>query len=165
MLVWVSWCPTATHRKFEQAPTSPLKNTGGGWANFSWRDKNLRRVFNNESGCVYLVNLCCFEAKRPNLKLKTCPEHFLGSLPLDIAFHGVGVQKTYVCGGGRGGGGSYCEIDLNVLDNLWQLKRPLSWVDRNRLACHSKQIKILFPEFTLMRIKLECFRCTFTCKA
>jgi hypothetical protein len=33
--------------------------------------------------------LCCYEAKRHNLKLKTVPKQLLGSIPLAFAFHDV----------------------------------------------------------------------------
>ncbi len=31
------------------------------------------------------LRLCCYEAKRPSLNLKTCPKQLLGSLPLSFA--------------------------------------------------------------------------------
>jgi hypothetical protein len=39
------------------------------------------RVFNFRHGCLYVMHLCCYEVKLPSLKLKTCPEQLLGSLP------------------------------------------------------------------------------------
>jgi hypothetical protein len=39
-------------------------------------------VFNSGSGLMCDVHLCCFEAKWPNLKLKTQPKQLLGYLPL-----------------------------------------------------------------------------------
>jgi len=36
--------------------------------------QNLARVFNSRSGCVWAMHLFCYEAKRPNLKLKTQPK-------------------------------------------------------------------------------------------
>jgi hypothetical protein len=43
---------------------------------------NLGRVFNSRSGCMYVMNLCCYEAKQPNLNLKTQPKQLLGYCPL-----------------------------------------------------------------------------------
>ncbi len=40
------------------------------------------QVFNSKSGCTCAMHLCCYEAKRPNLKLKTRPKRLLGYLPL-----------------------------------------------------------------------------------
>jgi hypothetical protein len=48
----------------------------------SFNRTNLGRVFNSRSGCMCAMHLCCYEAKRPNLKLKTLPRQLLGSLPL-----------------------------------------------------------------------------------
>ncbi len=44
--------------------------------------RNLGRVFNSRSGCMYVMNLCYYEAKQPNLKLKTQPKQLLGYCPL-----------------------------------------------------------------------------------
>ncbi len=46
---------------------------------------NLGRVFNSGTGCVCAVNLQCYEAKLPSLKLKTRTEQTLGHLLYDIA--------------------------------------------------------------------------------
>jgi hypothetical protein len=42
--------------------------------------QNLGHVFNSKVGCI-----CAYEAKQPNLKLKTRPKQQLGSLPLPFA--------------------------------------------------------------------------------
>jgi hypothetical protein len=54
--------------------------------------QNLGRVFNCRSGCMGALHLCCYEAKRPNLKLKTQPKQLLGSLPLAFVLLG---QKNW----------------------------------------------------------------------
>jgi hypothetical protein len=36
--------------------------------------QNLGWVFNSRSVCMCVVHLCCFEAKQPNLMLKTRPK-------------------------------------------------------------------------------------------
>ncbi len=46
--------------------------------------QNLGRVFNSRSGRMKVVQLLFFEAKLPNLKLKTRPKQLLSYLPLDI---------------------------------------------------------------------------------
>jgi hypothetical protein len=41
-------------------------------------------AFNSRSGRVYtMLHLCCYELKRTNLKLKTCPKELLSLLPLE----------------------------------------------------------------------------------
>ncbi len=47
--------------------------------------QNQGRVFNSRSGRVCATQLPCFEAKLPNLELKTQPKQLLGFLPIDIA--------------------------------------------------------------------------------
>ncbi len=52
--------------------------------------------FYSRSVCMHALNLHCYEAKLPSLKLKTQTEQLLGSLLLDIAlsvFSTLGVQK------------------------------------------------------------------------
>jgi len=46
---------------------------------------NLVRVFNSKSGCMCAKHLFCYEAKQPNLKLKTQPKQVLGYLPMAFA--------------------------------------------------------------------------------
>ncbi len=46
---------------------------------------NMGRVFHSRSGCMCTKHLCCYEAKQPNLKLKTWPKQPLGSLALAFA--------------------------------------------------------------------------------
>jgi hypothetical protein len=48
-------------------------------------ERNLGRVFNSTSGRSFAMHLCCYEAKQPNLKLKTRSKQLLGSLPLAFA--------------------------------------------------------------------------------
>ncbi len=43
---------------------------------------NYANPFNTRSGCMCVMHLCCYEAKQPNLKLKTHLKQLLGSLPL-----------------------------------------------------------------------------------
>ncbi len=47
--------------------------------------QNLDRVFNFRSGHLHATHLWCYEAKLPNLKLKTRPKQHRGFLPFDIA--------------------------------------------------------------------------------
>ncbi len=42
--------------------------------------QNLSLIFSPKSGCMYPVQLCCYEVKLLNLKLKTCLQQLLGSL-------------------------------------------------------------------------------------
>ena len=51
---------------------------------------NLDRVFNSRSGCMCALHLCCSEAKRPNLKLKTRPKQLLSYLQLVLALQSSG---------------------------------------------------------------------------
>jgi len=39
--------------------------------------QNLYRVVNSSSGCIHAVGICWFEAKQPNLKLKTQANNFM----------------------------------------------------------------------------------------
>ncbi len=48
-------------------------------------ERKLGLVFNSRSGCICTMQLCCYEAKRLNLKLKTWHNKYLGYLPLTIA--------------------------------------------------------------------------------
>jgi len=47
--------------------------------------QNLGQVFNFEFDHLHAENIWCYQAKLPNLKLKTRPKQLLGSLPLVIA--------------------------------------------------------------------------------
>ncbi len=47
--------------------------------------QNQGRVFNSRSGRVCPTQLPCFEAKLPNLELKTRSKQLVGFLPIDIA--------------------------------------------------------------------------------
>jgi hypothetical protein len=47
--------------------------------------RKLGRVFNSRSSCLSIMG---YEAKRPNLKLKTWPKQLKGSLPLAFALPG-----------------------------------------------------------------------------
>ncbi len=46
-------------------------------------DKTCVEFFNSRGGCVYVAHSCCYQAKRPNLKLEIWPKQLLGFLPLD----------------------------------------------------------------------------------
>jgi hypothetical protein len=46
---------------------------------------NLGRAFNSRRVCSSAMYFRCYEAKLPNLKLKTQPKQLLGSLPLAFA--------------------------------------------------------------------------------
>jgi hypothetical protein len=48
--------------------------------NLQLAGRYLGRVFNSKSGCMCPKHLFCYEAKQPNLKLKTRPK-LLGTLP------------------------------------------------------------------------------------
>ncbi len=54
-------------------------------------------MFNSGIGCVIANQLCCYEVKLPNLKLKLLPKQLLGSLPLDIVIP-VRVENQIVTG-------------------------------------------------------------------
>jgi hypothetical protein len=47
--------------------------------------QTLGRVAITRSGFMCAMHLCCYEAKMPNLKLKTQPNQPLGYIRLDIA--------------------------------------------------------------------------------
>ncbi len=49
--------------------------------------QNLGRVFNSRSVSVYVVRLCCFQAKRPNLKSKTRPKQLLRFIYIGDVFN------------------------------------------------------------------------------
>jgi len=40
-------------------------------------EQNLGRLFNSRSGCMCAMHLFCYEAKQPNLKLKTRAKQLL----------------------------------------------------------------------------------------
>ncbi len=50
--------------------------------------RNLGQVFNSRSGCMRDMQLLYFEAKLPNVMLKTRLKQLPCSLPLEIALHG-----------------------------------------------------------------------------
>jgi hypothetical protein len=56
--------------------------------------QNLGQFFNSRSGCMCAMHLCSYEAKQPNLKLKTQPKQRLGSLPLAFTL----PARAYVYG-------------------------------------------------------------------
>ncbi len=58
--------------------------------------RNLCRVFNSRAVCMAAMELSCFEAKRPNLMLKTQPKQLLGYLLLDITLPGISVLPTLI---------------------------------------------------------------------
>ncbi len=58
------------------------------------KGQNLGRVFNSRSGRMRAMHLCCFEAKGPNLKLKTWPKQLLGSLSLAFAPPAYTIDDT-----------------------------------------------------------------------
>ncbi len=45
---------------------------------------NLGRVFNFTSGHLHAAHCWCYGEKLPNIKLKTGPKQFIGSIRLDI---------------------------------------------------------------------------------
>ncbi len=55
--------------------------------------ENLGWVFNSRSGRVYVMHLCYYETKVPNLKLKTRPKQLLDYLLLDTALPGSGSLR------------------------------------------------------------------------
>ncbi len=57
------------------------------------------------------MHLCCYEAKRPNLKLQTRPKQLLGSLP-DFTFDFFNVKG--VCGLHRGLGEAEVDDSLRL---------------------------------------------------
>jgi hypothetical protein len=52
-------------------------------------EQNLGRVFNSRSDWMFVMHLFSYEAKQPNLKLKTRPKQLLGYLPLAFALPAV----------------------------------------------------------------------------
>ncbi len=52
-------------------------------------EKNLGRVFNSRSGCMCVMHLNCYEAKWPDLRLKTRPKQLVGYLPLAFALSSI----------------------------------------------------------------------------
>ncbi len=57
---------------------------------------NLTWVFNSRSGCMCAKDLCCYAAKRPNLKLKTWSKQLLGYLLLAFTLS-CQCHKTFKC--------------------------------------------------------------------
>ncbi len=55
--------------------------------------QNLGRVFNSRSDCMSALHLFCYEAKQPNLKLKTRPKQLLGSILLVFMLPAETQQK------------------------------------------------------------------------
>ncbi len=55
----------------------------------------LGRVFSSRSGCTCQKHLFCYEAKQPNLKLRTRPKQLFGSLPIAFALPSVGLVREY----------------------------------------------------------------------
>ncbi len=67
------------------------------WTNFYEQGQNLGQVFNCRSGCKHAPHLLRYEAKQPNLKLKTQPEQHSGSFLNSIAFPDYSVAMTVCC--------------------------------------------------------------------
>ncbi len=61
---------------------------------FLLKGQNLEQVFNSRSVRTRVMHFCCYEAKLPNLKLKTLIRQVLSSLPLDVAFPVPGTDWT-----------------------------------------------------------------------
>jgi hypothetical protein len=59
--------------------------------------RNLGQVFNSRSGCLYAIHLCCYKAKRPNLKLKTLPIQLNGFLSLAFMLHDLELHILHEC--------------------------------------------------------------------
>ncbi len=55
--------------------------------------QTLGRVAITRSGCICAMHLYCYEAKLPNLMLKTQPNQPLGYIMLDVALNDL----VYVC--------------------------------------------------------------------
>ncbi len=58
------------------------------------KGQNMGRVFNSRSGCTCPIHLSCYEAKLPNLKLKTRLKQLLGSLSCWI-WHSLQNESWY----------------------------------------------------------------------
>jgi hypothetical protein len=71
--------------------TSTVENLAQGMDKLQLAGLNLGRVFNSRSGCMWARHLFCYEAKQPNLKLKTRPKQLLGSLPIAFALPTQGI--------------------------------------------------------------------------
>ncbi len=56
--------------------------------------QNLGRVFNFRNVPLHAAHLWCYQAKRPNLMMKTRPEQLLGSLLLDIALPQINKEMN-----------------------------------------------------------------------
>ncbi len=56
-----------------------LLATNWGMDKLKLTGQNLGPVFNSRCGCKCAMHLCRYEAKRPNLKLKSQPKQLLGS--------------------------------------------------------------------------------------
>jgi hypothetical protein len=55
----------------------------------------MGRAFNSRSGCMCPKHLLCYEAKQPNLNLKTRRKQLFGSLPIAFALPSVGLVREY----------------------------------------------------------------------
>jgi hypothetical protein len=69
--------------------------------NLQLTGRHLGQVFNSRNGCMCAMHLC-YEAKQPNLNLKTRPKQLLGSLPLASALprctkvNNITVVKSFI---------------------------------------------------------------------
>jgi hypothetical protein len=57
--------------------------------------QNMGRVFNSRSGYMCVMHLYCYEAKWPNLKLKTRAKELLGSLLLAFVLPGFAFPLKF----------------------------------------------------------------------
>jgi len=73
-------------KKFYNIGPWSIRQQGKTWAEFS----------NLEGPVCVRMHLCCYEAKLPNLKLKTQRKLVLDHLQSDIAFPGANVMKLYL---------------------------------------------------------------------
>jgi hypothetical protein len=56
--------------------------------------QNLGPVFNSRSDCMSANYVFCYEAKQPNLQLKTWKKQLKGSLPIAFALPGSGLSLS-----------------------------------------------------------------------
>ncbi len=93
--------------------------------------QNLGRVFNSRSCCVCDMQLSCFEAKLPNLMLKTWPKQLIGSLPLDIALPAVGEKILALVCLMLSVTVSNCHASLNIEEPLIEIVKYILKIFKN----------------------------------
>jgi hypothetical protein len=110
--------------------------------------QNLGGVFNSRSGCMCAMHLCFYEAKQPNLKLKTWPKQLLGSLPITFALSALKIMARSLSTLGN------LTISLTTLEMVFSITTlsimTLSLIMLDKLAIRLTTFRIM--EFSITTI-------------